>query len=363
MANLFGAIGLSESDRLFNGTLQQGVIYEFTQSLIDVYNTDVAAATAIFVNGRTDKAKERYRLPMGGQMQRRGRSSLPGAVKASGKWDVGYPLIDFGDVLAADDVTLAYMTAAEYSLHLQGIFNRATNTYRFELLKSLLNSSSWTFSDEVLGDITVQPLANGDSTTYPPVLGGTSDATASMYAGSNYVTGSISDTNNPVKTIVNALQARFGTPTGGSNIAVFYHGDEHAKLAALTPFVPVTYQYTTPGSNTATVTIPGIPDELLRGSWEVTGTCSGAVMCKWAFIPSGYMLGVHLDAPPPIVERVDPADTGLGTGLQLVAKDMDAIFETAFWRYRFGLGAQNRLNGYALQLVASTSYTTPTAYA
>lgn len=363
MANLFGAIGLSESDRLFNGTLQQGVIYDATQQLIDIYNQDVAAATAIFVNGRTDRAKERYRLPAGGQMQLRGRSSNPGGVKASGSWDVGYPLFDFGDQLVADDVTLAYMSAAEYSLHLQGIFNRATNTYRFQLLKALLNNSSYTFSDEVLGDITVQPLANNDSTLYPPTLGGSADATASMYAGSNYATSSISDTNNPVKTIVDALQARFGTPTGGSNIAIFYNSAEHAKLSALTAFVPVQYQYTTPGANTATVQIPGIPDILLRGSWEVTGNCSGAVMCKWAFIPSGYIVGVHLDAPPPLIERVDPADTGLGAGLQLVARDMDCPFDSAFWRYRFGLGCQNRLNGYALQLVASTSYTTPTAYA
>jgi hypothetical protein len=363
MANLFGAIGLSESDRLFNGTIQQGVIYEETQKFLDIYNTDLANAIAIFVDGKTDRIKERYRLPGNGYMQRRGRSSAPGAVKASGSFDVGYPLIDFGDALSADDVTMAYMTAHEYSLHLQSITNRDVNTYRFELLRALFNGSSYTFSDEVLGDVTVQPLANGDATLYPPTLGTTADATASMYAGSNYVSSGITDSNNPVKTIVAALQARWGTPTGGSNIAVFVNPAEATMIQGLTDFVKVQYHLVHPGVNTATVDIPGVDNRLLGASWEVIGTCSGATICKWAYIPAGYMAGVHLDAPPPLVERIDPADTGLGSGLQLVAKDMDVIFETAFWRHRYGLGVRNRLNGYVLQLVASTSYTAPAIYA
>lgn len=363
MANLFGAWGLQDSDRLFNGTIGQRVIYDESQRLIDLYNADVASASAVFVAGRTDKYKERFKLSGGGMMQKRGRNSRPGAVKIAGSWDVAYPLLDFGDALAFDDVSMAYMTAAEYTVNFQNILNRDANTYRFELLRALLNNTSYVFPDELYGSLSVVPLANTDGTLYPPVLGSTTEAEATYYVGTNYLTAAISDTNNPVKTAVDSLQARFGTPTGGSSIAYFYNSAEHPKLSALTSFVPVPYQYTTPGDNTATVTIPGIPPELLKGSWEVTGTCSGAVMCKWAQIPATYSVAVHLDATPPLIERVDPADTGLGTGLQMVARDVEAFFETHFWRHRYGLACRNRLNGFVQQLVASTTYTTPTNFA
>jgi hypothetical protein len=363
MANLFGAMGLQDSDRLFNGTIGQRVIYDVSQKFIDLYNTDVAASSAIFIGGKTENYKERFKLAGGGLMQKRGRNSKPGAVKASGSWDVAYPLIDYADALAVDDVSMGYLTAQEYTLHLQNVMNRDANTYRFELLKCLLNSSGYTFVDELYGSLSVVPLANTDGTLYPPILGATAEAEATYYVGSNYATASISDTNNPVATTVASLQARFGTPTGGSNVAFFYNSAEHAKLSALTSFVPVQYQYVEAGANTALVKIPGIPQELLRGSWEVTGTCSGAVMCKWAQVPATYTIGIHLDAPPPLIERIDPADTGLGTGLQLVSRDKDAFVEEAFWRHRYGLAVRNRLNGYVMQMVASTSYTTPTAFA
>jgi hypothetical protein len=61
--------------------------------------------------------------------------------------------------------------------------------------------------------------------------------------------------------------------------------------------------------------------------------------------------------------RVDPADTGLGMGLQLVAEDERYPIKSAHYRNRFGYGVRNRLNGVVVQLVASTSYTIPTIYA
>jgi hypothetical protein len=361
MANLFGAIGLQDSDRLFNGTVGQQVIYQESDRLLKLYDEDLMAAGAVWVGGRTDKYKERFRLPGGGQMQRRGRSSRPAATKANGSWDVSYPLIDFGDALTADDVSMGYMTAAEYSLYLQNIMIRDANTYRFEMLKAIFNSSGYTFSDEIWGDLSVVPLANQDGTLYPPVLGATAEAESQHFIGSNYVTGSISDTNNPIATIVSTLEQHFGTPTAGSNVAVFINNAETAKVSALTAFVPIQYFNVTPGDNTATVA--AIDPRLQKGSWRVIGVCNGATICEWRFIPSGYMAGVHLGAPPPLVERIDPADTNLGVGLQLVARDDEFPFETAFWRHRFGLGIRNRLNGVALQLVASTTYTTPTVYA
>jgi hypothetical protein len=201
MANLFGAWGLQDSDRLFNGTIGQRVIYDESQKYIDLYNR-LAGATRVFVAGRTDKYKERFKLAGGGFMQKRGRNGRPGAVKASGSWDVAYPLLDFGDALAFDDVSMAYMTAAEYTLALQNILNRDANTYRFELLRALFNNSGYTFADELYGNLSVVPLANTDGTLYPPSWAPRPRPRRTYYAGTNYVDVGDLDTNNPVKTAV-----------------------------------------------------------------------------------------------------------------------------------------------------------------
>jgi hypothetical protein len=76
------------------------------------------------------------------------------------------------------------------------------------------------------------------------------------------------------------------------------------------------------------------------------------------------MLGVHLEAPAPLVMRVDPSDTGLGGGnFGLVVEDMDYPLQSSYFERRFGFGVGNRLNGYALEVSTDGSYAPPTAYA
>ena len=87
---------------------------------------------------------------------------------------------------------------------------------------------------------------------------------------------------------------------------------------------------------------------------------------EWRWIPSGYLLGIHLDAPKPLIRRVDPPETGLGDGLQLIVEDVQSPIWKSSWRDRFGYGVGNRLNGVVMDLTASggaNTYTIPTIYA
>ncbi len=135
----------------------------------------------MFVEEQTENFKERYKLPGGGRLQRRGGYAASGAVKAYGGYDVAYPLEDFGAQLADSDVALAYMTLQDLDRHLDTIFAQDANTVRFELLKALLNNTQDTFVDPLHGSLTIEPLANGDSVTYPPVLGSETEATDTHY--------------------------------------------------------------------------------------------------------------------------------------------------------------------------------------
>ncbi len=359
MSGIFGLLGLQDTDRSYVSTIGQRVVYDAVQKLLADYNAELNAATGMFIERRTSDHKFRYKLPGGGRLQRRGGQAPSGAVKAYGQWDVAFPLEDFGAQLAGDDVGLAYMTLQELNRHLDTIFIQDLNTLRYEIIRALVNNTQRTFVDPVWGSLLVEGLANGDAVTYPPVLGSESEATEDHYLGSAYLASAISDTNDPIATIIAELEEHFGTPTGGSNIAVLINHAQTAKVQALSKFEEVPDRFLRMGDNqNVPVGLPAnMPGKVLGRHTD------GAWLVEWRAFPASYMLGIHLDAPAPLIMREDPEETGLGTGLQLVAEDEQYPLKGSHYRHRFGLGAGNRLSAVVMDLSnADSDYDIPTGY-
>jgi hypothetical protein len=193
------------SDYTLVNTVGQGVVYEDIALFMQQRAADMQRAMSVFVEMVTDLYTERYKLPGGGRLQERGRQSAVAAVKATGYWDVAYPLKDFGAGIAFDDIDLAYMTIAEVNRHVNTIITQDQNTVRFEMLKRIFKNTTDTFVDPAHGSITIQPLANNDAVTYPPVLGSEDEATEMHYLESGYAAAAISNTNNPVATMTEEL--------------------------------------------------------------------------------------------------------------------------------------------------------------
>lgn len=361
MSGIFGALGIGDTERTMLSSLGERVVFDAVQQVLGDHNADLQAAISVFVQETTSDYKIRYKLPGGGRLQRLGDQGAPGAVKAYGGWDVAFPLEDFGAALAHNRVAFAYMTVQELNRHLDTIMIQDRNTMRFEMLKALLNDGQDTFVDPIWGSLSVEPLANGDSNVYPPVLGSESEAAEDHYAESGYTVASISDTNNPYTTIANDLEEHFGTPQGGGNVAVFINNDAVVKTRALTDFVAVSDIGIQAGSDTAVAV--GLPAALPgRVIGRMDG--SGVWVVEWRWIPATFMLGIHLDAPKPLIQRVDPADTGLPVGLQLVSTSDQHPFTESYYSHRFGFGCGNRLNGFAMEVAATgNDYSEPSAYA
>lgn len=357
MSGIFGLIGLADSDRSFVNVIGQSVVYAASQQLFTQYNQDLNTAMSVFVDSTTSGFKERYKLPGGGRLQRRGGRAQSAAVKQNGSWDVAYPLEDFGAALAETDVAMAYMTMDQYNTHLDTIMIQDMNTVRFEMLRALFNSTAGSFVDPINGTLSIERLANGDSVVYPPVLGSETEATENHYLESGYAATAISDTNNPYITIRGEIEEHFGASTGGDNICVFVHPDEVPETEDLRDFDAVPDNYIRTGTNV------NVPQDLPNVPGRIVGRTNGVWVVEWRWIPSGYMFGVHLDAPKPLKMRVDPPDTGLGVGLQLVSTDTDYPLQYAHYRHRFGFGVGNRLNGVVLELGTGGSYTVPSVYA
>lgn len=357
MTSIFGLAGMSASDFQFVNQIGQTMLYEMTQTYLTYINNDVQRAVSVFVQDVTEDHNQRYRLPGSGRMSERAEGTNGAAVRTVGSVSVGFPLHDFSEQVAGTREDLAYMTPADYQSHIDTIVNRYRTELRWRILNALFDSTTTTFSDKRWGDLTIKPLANGDSDTYPPVAGSTSEATDTHYLESNYAATAISDTNNPFVTIYDELIEHFeGGMQGGDNIVVFINQAERPETEDLTDFDPVEDRFVRSGDNRdVPVNLPNVPGRII-------GRTNGCWVSEWRWIPASYMLGIHLEAPAPCKMRVDPAATGLPRGLTLVAEDDRYPISSAEWNARFGIAVANRLNGVALELGTGGSYTDPTAY-
>lgn len=352
-----GILGIQDSERTYVEGVGQQSIWEATQQYLAMVNEDLARVTSLFVERITEDHKFRYYLPADGELQRMSKRGEAGERAVSGYWDVALPLWGYGDAVGWGRRDFAYMTLNDYQRAVDGVVLRAQNTLRKEILRALLDSSGFTFPDELRGNLSCVPLANGDGVLYPPVAGGTTAAEATHYAESGYATSSISDSNNPIKTISRALRQRFSANGDKRRRVILIASGAQDYVEALADFEPVDDANIAKGANSDTVlnvpvAIPG----------EIIGYCNEAYVSVWEWMPANYMMGIDLQAEKPLQMRVDPAFTGLPRGLSLVSESEQFPITKSDWQWWFGLGVVNRLNGYVMELGTGGSYSVPSGY-
>ena len=363
MSGIFGHLNVSDQDYVFNATVGQRVIYEAASAYIARMNEELNRLLSVFVSRSTSEYKLRFKLPGNGYLQRRGPEGRYGAVKAYGQWDVSFPLEDFGAMIASNDVDLSYMTVEELDRHIDTVWQQNVNTVRFEVLTALMSRSNGTFIDDKHGSLTIRSLANTDGTLYPPIIGSMTDADDEHYLELGDTTASIDDTHDPwVGTntnsvnIVKELEEHFGFSAGSAEIVSFVNIAEVPYIAALTDFEPVDIRQIQEGTQTASpVQVPTNLPGVVIGRHR-----AGAWIVRWDFVPATYILSLSTAVEAPLYKRIDPEATGLGTDLQLVAKDEEFPFSESVWRHRFGYGVANRLNGICVETAAGGDYTDPT---
>ena len=360
MSGLAGALNISDTERAFINTVGQQVVFDAVNQLLAEYNEEVNSQTAVFVERQTEKFKMRYLLPGGGKLQQLGEQAPAGAMKRYGKFDVGFPLRGWGAQFSGARVPMAYMSIAELDAHLDTIMIQDLNTLRWRILLSIFEDTNLTFTDPIHGSITVTRLANTDGTLFPPVLGSETEADDDHYAETAYNVAAIADANNPVDTTVQEIAEHFGgVGSSGKNFVYFHGADQTAYLAAITGYVPVSDFAVLEGDDQDRfrASIPNVPG-------RVHGRLSGAFLSEWdGWIPDTYCICILLGVPAPLLMRVDPADTGLVSGLHLVTTNDQYPFISAHYENRFGFGCGNRLSAAVLEISGGgATYTPPTAY-
>lgn len=357
MSGIMGYFKRSTSEDTYINTAGQQMVFDAATAYVEQINADLMAAMSLFVQTPTPDYKWMYRLPGGGRMEKRGIGATGGATRPYGSWEVALPLEDFDNQIAADRVDWAYMTVGEMQLYLDNIQTRYINAFRYEMLLKLFKNTNTTFVDRLKGSLTVVPLANGDTVTYPPKMGSESEATDNHYLESGYAATNITDTNNPYETIYEELVEHFDDRTGGESVLVLINQAEAPETKALTDFDEVPDKDIRSGDNV------DIPQNLPMAPGRILGKVSNCWVSQWRWMPANYMIGIHLEAEPPLGMRVDPPETGLPSGLSVVPGAMPlSPLEGSEWTARFGLGVVNRLNGVVMELGTGGTYTIPTAY-
>ncbi len=351
-----GILGIEDSERTYVEGVGQRQVFEATQEYVAMVNTDLAEVSNLFIDRVTEDHKFRAYLPGDGELQEVSELGRPGERKVAGSWDVALPIRSFGDALGTSRIDLAYMTVADYQRAVEAVALRAQNTLRKEILKAIFDNVAYNFEDKLRGTLSIKPLANNDGTLYPPVAGGTTAAQANHYAEAGYLVSAISDTNNPIKTISNALRSRYGADPNRVRV-ILIGEDSQTKVEALTDFEEIGDPYIQRGVTANQVL--GLPANV---PGQIIGRCNQAFVSVWPWMPSTYMIGIDAGAPKPLQMRVDPGYTNLPRGLTLVTESDEFPLAKSDWQWRFGLGAVNRLNGYVLEVANGGGYTIPTGY-
>lgn len=345
----WGFVGLQSLFAQRVSTLNMGVINDAVGQSLAEYNRQVDALLANVVQ-RTQLAQERFMLPGAGTLQPLDEWGNPLPVRAGAFVDLGFPIHQAGTAWGTNRVSRELMTVAEANDYTVLVQQQDADWIRRHILGTLLDNTSWIFTDPQVGALTVQPLANNDAVTY---LTNGVMATDNHYL---FQAGAIADNANPYPLIWTELTEH---PGNSGPIVAYIASDLRATTEALATFVPVTDPDIAVGSGTDRVA--GVPAGILAFGDEVIGKVDGVWIVVWSVLPSGYIVALAQGAASSALAMREFPAPGLQGFFEEDHSPDGNLFERRFLRMA-GFGARNRTAALAYQIGAG-SYSTPSGYA
>ena len=116
----------------------------------------------------------------------------PQPTNETGFFDAAFPIYGAGKAWGTNRVSRALMTVAQASRQTSAVLRADADWIRRHMISATVDNTSRTYSDEKYGNLTVLPLANGDTVTYVKRDG--TSATDDHYLAQ---AAAIDDANNP----------------------------------------------------------------------------------------------------------------------------------------------------------------------
>ena len=344
----FGFVGYEDlaDERVVDGNIEY-VNTAIARSL-EEHNRQVSAGLAELAE-RTTAYTARFKIGGGGTLQPADEWSNPLPVKDEGAYDVAFPLQGGMTAWGDNRVSRALMTVGEAERYTSGMLRRDADWVRRHFLAALFDNTTWTFTDEEKGALTVQPLANADTVTY-----GRNNGT--WATDSHYLTqaAAISDVANPFQTIRNELSEH---PGNAGPYVAYVPSALTGAVQGLTNFVDVEEEDVDPGI--LAPRLSNVPD---RGFGDaVLGKVDGVWIVEYSFLPATHIIAVARGAEDrPLRMREYPSAALQGFFQETHSPDGNLMLRK-FFRYA-GFGVYNRTAALVFEPSQAGAYSIPTGY-
>lgn len=355
--NAYGFIGLVD---LFNqriSSIQNGTqrVWDAIRKSVDEYNRVAQAVLAEFVE-TTTIAQEQFELPGDGTLQPLDENGNPMPVQPSGSYQTAYPIQGGGTAWGDDRISRELMTVEEADRNTADSLRRDANWLVRHCLAAMFTNTTWTFNDKVgangskgLGNITIQPLANGDAVKY--IRKGIKEAATDNHYLAQ--AAEILDASNPFP----AIKAELHEHPSNMNapIVAYVASDLVASIQGLTEFVDKDDPDIAPGANSDTLSgmISAGPGDTVLGK-----TKSGVWIVEWGALPDHYILAKAMGRRP-LKMRQFPSAPLQGFFPETHNVDGNHIVKR-FLRYA-GFGGSDRVAALCMR-IGNAAYAIPAGY-
>ena len=353
MANnniLYGFVGLEShfNEKLENVNVQ--VVDDAIRATVEEHNRQVEAMTGDMFQF-TEQYKVRFQQPGSGTLQPLDEWGIPLPTRPAGYYDVAFPIQGGGDAYGNNRVTRALQTVGDVNRHIADILTRDADWVKRHMLAALFDNTTWSFDDPAHGILTIQPLANGDSVTYPK-RSGTVAADTHHLAQS----ATVADATNPFDDIYADLMEH--PVNAGGQVVCYIPTNLKSAVEGLATFTEVGDPDVTPGTNIATLN-----GRIDRG-WgdELIGKTNKCWIVESGILPDNYIVAnVRGGLAAPLWAREYPAAGLKGLFREQHSPDGNLLAQR-FIRYT-GFGVYNRVGAMVYFVGAGdTTYDIPSGY-
>jgi hypothetical protein len=354
MTTAYGFVGLTD---LYNQRVQAvgpQRVYDAVRISAEEYNRVANAVLGEFYE-RTTLAQEQMELPGDGTLQPLDEDGNPLPVQPSGSYQVAYPIHGGGTAWGTNRVSREMLTVEEANRFTLDAMQRDADWVIRHMLAAVFDNATYVFVDKVgangskgLGNITIQPLANGDTVTYKR-KGATAAAVDTHYLAQ---AAAISDAANPFPTIASELKEH--PSNGNGRVLVYIPTNLKASVQGLSNFVAVDAADVIPGANDDRVTnVPNVgPGD------AVLGYVDDCWIIEWSSLPDSYMIA-KIEGKPFLKMREYPVGSLQGFFTENANVDGNHLV-TRMIRYA-GFGVADRVAALVMR-IGNGVYAIPTGY-
>lgn len=349
MAVTYGFHNLQDvKDARITGSLVEAVNTGINEA-VAAYNAEMATLLSIFAD-RTTLPQERVAMISDATLQPLDQNGRALPIKPSGYFNVGYPIMMAGSAWGQNYITRVKMTVGDAERATAQMLRADANWMRRQMLAALFSFTTWTYTDPLLGAITVQPLAlTADGNLYPRTSG--SAATDQhMYAQANAI-GASSD--NPYPTIYSELTEH---PQNSGQVIALIPTALKATTQALATFNPVADANVQAGN--ASDRLVGTLDVQVPGTL-IGYEDSGVWIVEWDKLPATHGIAFMSGGDRPLAMREHPEPEL--QGFNKVAERNDHPFYESQWLRMAGFGARNRVGAVVFR-IGNGTYDEPSGY-